>query len=377
MKLPNAVKLVAGNVVVLAGILAAVNLASLIVIEGYLFAKGVVGPSEAELPDGWWSLPMYVDKDASRALFEDFHSIEYHYVPFLEWSRSPFRGRGTTIGEEGDRIHEDPPWDGESQGVVRFFGGSTMWGTGAPDQGTIPALFHELNPQYTVSQDAPMDLVVFYEGVNEITNCQVGEEGPTHAQVTGFRRMTDTPLVPDNSWDHLRALGWSLLLARTHELGVAVKSRLSSEAGIEPSETPRWDCDTNPEKVEAAATILLRNWEMAQAIAASRGARFVGLLQPVAHFGSPNLEVVQPILRADLRANYAVLYPALLERLRSAGHEWIYDVSGAFDGVGPVLIDDFHVTEDGNRVIAERLNTILSADSDSVGNPGVPGRPAR
>jgi len=272
-----------------------------------------------------------------------------------------------------------------------------MWGTGAPDQGTIPALFHELNPQYSVhnhgesgyssrqsldrlvtlaSQDAPMDLVIFYEGVNEITNCQVGEEGPTHAQVKGFRRMTDTPLAPDHVWHHLRALGWSLLLERTHELGVAVRSRLASEASEEPSQIPRWDCEVNPDKVDAAATILLRNWEMAEAIAASRGARFVGLLQPVAHFGSPNLEVVQPMLRSDPRANYKVLYPALQERLREAGHEWIYDLTGAFDQAGPVLIDDFHVTEDGNRVIADRLNEILAAELGSVASRGGPARPS-
>ena len=101
MKLLNTVKLVAGNCVVLLGMLAAVNLASLIVLKGYMLSKGLAGAPDTEVSDGWWNLPMYADKEASRSLFEEFHSIEYHYVPFLEWSRSSFRGRGTNINEEG------------------------------------------------------------------------------------------------------------------------------------------------------------------------------------------------------------------------------------------------------------------------------------
>ncbi|MBT3325565.1 MAG: hypothetical protein HN396_04855 [Gemmatimonadales bacterium] len=43
-------------------------------------------------------------------------------------------------------------------------------------------------------------------------------------------------------------------------------------------------------------------------------------------------------------------------------HDWIYDMTDGFDGIGPVLIDDFHVTETGNRAIAERIHTVLSLD---------------
>lgn len=43
-------------------------------------------------------------------------------------------------------------------------------------------------------------------------------------------------------------------------------------------------------------------------------------------------------------------------------HDWIYDMTDGFDGIGPVLIDDFNVTETGNRAIAERIHTVLSLD---------------
>jgi hypothetical protein len=73
-------------------------------------------------------------------------------------------------------------------GHIRFFGGSTTWGSGVDDQNTIPAHFNALHPNYQVhnhgeagfvsrqelarlvnlvNQNAPMDLVGFYDGCND------------------------------------------------------------------------------------------------------------------------------------------------------------------------------------------------------------------
>jgi lysophospholipase L1-like esterase len=383
MKIVRVGRLVMGNAVVLVVMLAVLNLLSLVVIEGYLFSKKTfAGPAPLETRNEWWSLPVYTDKEASRALFRDFSEIDSHYVPFLAWSRSTFRGVSTTVDPEGDRVHVPPSWDGEVAGVVRFFGGSTMWGTGAPDQGTIPAIYNEFNPQWTVhnhgesgynsrqsldrlitlvSTGAPMDVVVFYEGANELFNCQVGEVGPTHGRVARLRALTGPQPPADNFFNHLGAVARTLLLNRTTDLATSVMGRLPP-VGTVGTEIKRWDCDDNPRKAAGAATILLRNWEMAQVIAESQGVRFIGVLQPAAHVGSPELDHVRSRLRNDVRANHRVLYPALQARLREAGHEWIYDLTDAFDGIGAVLIDDFHVTEEGNRVIARRIHEILSAN---------------
>jgi hypothetical protein len=40
----------------------------------------------------------------------------------------------------------------------------------------------------------------------------------------------------------------------------------------------RWDCDDDPEKATAAAEILLRNWEVARAIAEARGVHLIAVL---------------------------------------------------------------------------------------------------
>jgi hypothetical protein len=63
-----------------------------------------------------------------------------------------------------------------------------------------------------------------------------------------------------------------------------------------------------------------------------------------------------------MAAVYGVLYPAIQKMLGEVDHDWIYDMTDGFDGIGPVLIDDFHVTETGNRAIAERIHTVLSLD---------------
>ncbi len=379
MRIKGAAKLVSVNLLVLVGLFAGVNLLSLVVVEGYLLAKRVVRGAPS-VEGQWWNLPVYTDKERSRALYEDHLKLTSRYVPFTAWSRFPFEGVGTTINEVGDRVHVPPEWNGEKTTVVRFFGGSTMWGAGADDQGTIAAIYNDLNPQFTVhnhgesghnsrqsldrmitllSKGDPMDVAIFYEGVNEVFNCMAGEDSPTHSQVTRLRTVA---APQDDFYDHLWGVTRTLLLSRTAVLASGVWKRMPLGAGGGPVVIKRWDCDDDPEKATAAAEILLRNWEVARAIAEARGVHLIAVLQPHAHVSSPETDHVLPFLRADMAAVYGVLYPAIQKVLGEVDHDWIYDMTDGFDGIGPVLIDDFHVTETGNRAIAERIHTVLSLD---------------
>jgi hypothetical protein len=42
--------------------------------------------------------------------------------------------------------------------------------------------------------------------------------------------------------------------------------------------------------------------------------------------------------------------------------DWIYDFTDSFDGGEPIYIDFCHVSENGNRIVAERLARVLGSD---------------
>lgn len=132
------------------------------------------------------SSPSLEDKDLADTIYREKKFLRTQYVPYLAWSRLPFQGRTTNVNEDGDRV--TPLATQSPVGHIRFFGGSTTWGSGVDDRNTIPAHFDALHPNYQVhnhgeagfvsrqelarlvnlvNQNAPMDLVVFYDGSND------------------------------------------------------------------------------------------------------------------------------------------------------------------------------------------------------------------
>src|SRR5262245_32541676 len=60
------------------------------------------------------------------------------YYPYVGWRRAPFKGKTIEIDANGRRV--TPGADCSAKSFRLFtFGESTMWGTGSPDWGTIPA----------------------------------------------------------------------------------------------------------------------------------------------------------------------------------------------------------------------------------------------
>jgi hypothetical protein len=110
-----------------------------------------------------------------------------HFVPYSLWRLDPFKGRFVNINPDGTRKTIKSPTPNAQK--VFLLGGSTMWGEGATDQGTIAShLQAMLGNQYDVTNygevaynsaqelnvllerlakgDIPK-VVVFYDGVND------------------------------------------------------------------------------------------------------------------------------------------------------------------------------------------------------------------
>lgn len=91
----------------------------------------------------------------------------------------------------------------------------------------------------------------------------------------------------------------------------------------------------------------------------SQGGQFLGLLQPNAHVGAPDIAHLQERLSEDLRRNYRATYPLMERLIREREIETMRDVSRVLDGGPPVLIDDFHVTTEGNKMLVDRIRDLL------------------
>ena len=77
-------------------------------------------------------LPYYANQAWSDQYWQEFGSIDRSYQPHTIWRRNEFRGRYINVGKDG--LRATPQSDcASAEKTVFMFGGSAMWGEGAPD----------------------------------------------------------------------------------------------------------------------------------------------------------------------------------------------------------------------------------------------------
>ena len=150
--------------------------------------------------------PGWKPADVRSLLIETTESNLWHYEPYTVFRPRPYRGRWINFSPAGFRFGATPdPWppDPRAFNVLRF-GGSTAFGVGVPDRGTIAASLAHLRdapcgkpvhvynfgrPGYISVQEgirfqrllrsgARPDLVIFFDGLNEFAT-RIGD-GAVH-----------------------------------------------------------------------------------------------------------------------------------------------------------------------------------------------------
>ena len=312
-------------------------------------------------------LPNYSeDPNYAQEIFHDYHSIAHRYKPFTEWQMLPYTGKTLYINEQGLREHV-PPAGATTEPVIRFFGGSTMWGEGSDDTNTIPALVHKEINAGTVINHAQLaynsrqsldalislyasgqkaDVVVFYDGVNDAAFLcpREIEELPGHRLI---------PLFQQKIYGGKKQLIVSILNNLFAENILLLIRHYRNTGNDKPS---LYDC-LNTEKGEAVARMMLENWEIAHDLVTSRGGKFIAVLQPVSYVGSPRLDHLE--LNEELGNNFRFIYAQLKQMIHERGHAWIYDLTPTFDGEDYIYIDFCHVTKQGNQLVADTLTQVL------------------
>jgi len=348
-------------------------------------------------------LPNYDDnRELAKINFKEFNQLKAQYQPYIGWTRKPFEGKTITINSDGNRVHENNFSNG-SNPKVHFFGGSTVWGTGVVDDGTIPAMFSSISgtPSYNqgesghisrqsisklinlLAKKTDVDLVIFYDGVNDIyTNCRQELELNDHVQTVVIRNTLEAyPKLKEkldkeqNTFSHYLD---QLFLANTKALIRIIRKQNSKKVQfqeelvtIEKARRKNVDnslvCDNSKERAQKAAEILIKNWELAYHMAKVHGIQFIAVLQPVASIGNPTLDHLEfSEERQEVLLQYQYTYPIIKEIIESSNYKWILDYSNAFDGDEYMFIDHCHVSKNGNKLIAKRLFEDIKTSLDTL-----------
>ncbi len=306
--------------------------------------------SSPALGDAPWAAEYF--RELKQARQTEWSAWEY-------WRRKPFSGRYINIDESGLRRSWSP--DNPTH-VIWMAGGSTVWGTGARDEHTLPSALaralaqrnlavrvlnlgesgyvsgqSQLRVLRRLESEAPPDLVIFYDGVNDVyAALQAGEAGLSQNEA---HRRADFR-VTDGLDNYLQAAprvleGLQRLLARGADQALPPVDELAGD-------------------VAGRYAFRMR---MTQAAVAAAGSQSLFVWQPSVFSKAAKDPVEVEIENASLARHRDLQLAsnrAVAERL--AGTSLFYDLAGGLnDRSEPLLLDFCHLSEAGNRVIAERL----------------------
>jgi hypothetical protein len=305
----------------------------------------------------------------ARQHFEEFNGLDIEYFGYVAWRRKPFSGSTITI-EPVERIRVTPPVAGISDRTTYFFGGSTMWGSGVTDDGTIPAAYQKVAQETAVnygesgwtahqSLNQLMKLmtegrkpanVVFHDGANDVAHkCRVENNFFSHSNEARIRDAQE--YKPTEFGYYLRPV-------------VAVAQSLAAELAGKPKNAKFFDCASDPKKADLVAEALVQDWLTAKQVAEMGGARFTAFLQPIAYLSKSRVDHLK--LEEDLGEQFKVVYPLIRSKMSQRGIG--IDLSAVLDQNEYYFIDFCHVSPNGNEMIVRAMNETLASRTQSMAN---------
>jgi hypothetical protein len=367
-------KLVFGNLLVLAGLWLGVLLLLSVGIDLYDLARSLVGKTYKRA-----EVAAYTDHARAQQIHVDQKDSIKTYAPFIEWRQSGKASETLNIGPDGYRAHRLGRDAGPEAPEVGFFGGSTVWGTGVDDDGTIPAQFDDLTAGVRVAnygergfstmqnlielmtlmnRDVAPKTVVFYEGFNDVwvhCNRAVTERLNSHAEERRLQAAIDRSDDENLAWNTLVA---PMIAMIGRLFGVDDRKSLPS-------------CSSDPVRAEAVAEMMMRNWEMAERLVTGDGGTFRLVLQPTAFTGRPRVDHLDLSDARDLALGVELntIYPIVRKKLAERAAAWSTDLTDALDGDGMLLIDHVHLATPGNRLIAQKIKAALDGSQAAAARP--------
>lgn len=311
----------------------------------------------------------------------EFSQLETEYKPFIGWSRKPIKKKFTNIDSSGNRATVNQNIN--SDRVIRFFGGSTMWGTGVDDFNTIPSLFDKCSNKNEIinhgesgfnarqnlevlinliQKNKYTDIAVFYDGVNDVEHlCRKQIIIPGHGREVQMRNELSTINSTQSYFkgkDSIFGLSKNLIsklfFKNTVRLIQKVFGKFTKVEQVSP-----YCCHSNPKRAQAVAMNLLNSWRITHQLASANNIKFIAILQPNAFLGNVKKDYLHLEQKEPLGINFSEVYKILRKEI--VAYDWIYDFTEIFDNENKALYFDFcHVNEYGNELIAAHICKVIN-----------------
>ncbi len=328
------------------------------------------------------ALPYYAEQEwASRYWQEQKLALKKTYHPYVIWRSPAFTGETLNIDQDGIR-HTPAAECVPNAYKVFVFGGSVMWGWGAPDWGTIPAYLQAglrarrnepvcvvnfaenayvstqslIQLQLQLGAGQVPDVVIFYDGVNEVLAASQTGQPILHQSFTEIATLFQYPQHPLVTW--LQGLSSFQLLQKVM-LRIGVYKRASHPyVTVEAAQLS-----------DAVAKAYLGNHKIVSSLAKTYQFDCYFFWQPYILVGHKPLTSEEQNMLTGL--NWVLnLDPALINlftatynriELEASASKHLYSLAQAFDGVESQLwIDTWgHVTPEGNRLVAQKMLAVI------------------
>ena len=367
-------------------------------VVAVVIAAGVLGAAEFlerrhddALSDG--EAAVFADRVAAqRLLAEQRHRVSEPYPYLMYRTRPSQHAPSFNVNSLGFRGRELAPVKAPGVFRVVVLGGSVVWGTGASaDDTTIPGYLAGLLREARGGR--PVEVVNAgdsgYESTQEVIDfwLRLADLAPDAVvSVTGFNDVfagltNDVAGFPQNFPDFkirlesrgLRRAAWGVADVALASHLVRAGAVTVRRAFVARERTTAEGYSIRYAAPDDVARVFEHNMALLAAMVRARGGRFVCVLQPALGVGhkplAPSERSELAIAERDfrgyaayVRAVYARL-TAALGRLHDEHDVTTVDLVDAFGASAPVFLDEVHVTDAANRVLAARIAAAMLRDS--------------
>src|SRR6266496_63743 len=326
---------------------------------------------------------------AERNWYEFRLSTKERYYPYVGWRRAPFKGKTIQIDQNGVRLTPGADCSAGSFKVFAF-GESSMWGTGSPDWGTIPAnlqkgleklrqgpvcVMNFAESTYVSTQDIIMlllqlqsgnvpDMVLLYDIAGDIPVGYQADRPSVHANLDEIAAKFEGGREPPTSVEWLRnTYSYWLIDQLMDKLTIANPQQKKPT----PSNNKSMSLDI-PNLSDSIVQDYFETYKIVSALAEKYGFKYFFFLPPNISLGNkpltPEEQEMKRMLETD--AAFAQLFAAVYQTVEreSSNYQNLYSMVDVFDNCDSLIwIDAGHVTPVGNQMIAKRMLDIIQARS--------------
>mgnify|MGYP001333274991 CR=1 FL=1 len=303
--------------------------------------------------DNKYKLNNYKNVPWAKKHFEEFKGLKISYFDYYIWRRNDFHGKTIRI-KNGFRLNNNNEKFNLKKDIW-VFGGSTIWGTGANNENTIPSLIEKITgistlnlgeTGYQTSQSLNLLVknlvnhkpkkIIFYDGFNDVFHkCRSMNDYFQSAEESRIQELVNRNFF---LYSENLLIGPEKFLRK-----LFVKSK---------SNEKKFNCNMNKDKALKIAKIFVENWLIAKSIADRHNINFIGVLQPTIFSSKSKKDNLD--INHELEVHFKILYDMIKIELENKQFNYL-NLENPFSNNENIFIDACHLSPNGNLEIAQKI----------------------